>query len=282
MGSYLTVTCRLAADSEERLSELLGAWPVLGCEVEPSGSEIAITIYLAESNAAVLPELCADLTLMSASELAAGRLGERDWLAEYRRHARPLAIGRRLWIDQNPASPTPPPAGRVSLLIEPRQAFGTGSHESTRLILELLEELPLAGRSVVDVGCGSGILALASRAFGARQVVAFDIDTTAVIVARQTVAMQCPALPVDLFAGTIDALREETRFDIVLANMIPAEFLPFLEKLRAVTGEHGTLVLSGVMADQRAAVEAELETCGLVPTHGRTMNEWVALVCRVA
>lgn len=282
MKSYLTVTCRLPADSEDRLAELMERWPVLGCQVESMGPEIAVTIYLDAGRVAVLPELAAELTVMSATEVSAAGFAERDWLSEYRRHARPLQVGQRLWIDPNPASPTTPPAGRHRLLIEPRQAFGTGSHESTRLVLEVLEELPLEGRSVLDVGCGSGILALAARLLGAREALAFDIDPAAVFVARQTVAVQSPLLPVALFAGTARALRRGRHFDVVLANMIPAEFLPYLEELCCLVGEHGTLVLSGVMADQRAAVEAEIGTCGLVPIGGRELSEWVALVCRLA
>jgi ribosomal protein L11 methyltransferase len=278
--SYLTVTCRLQASAEEALATALDDWPVLGCQVEPRGEEIAVAIYLDDAKVDAVPEILAGLTLLDAAEVAVGSFAERDWLEEYRRNARPLPIGRRLWVDPCPATPTEPPDGRLHLVVEPRQAFGTGSHESTRLVLELLEELPLAGRSVLDVGCGSGILALAALAFGARRAVAFDIDAAAVFVARQTVAVQPEPRRVELFAGTAAALAAGRTFDVVLANMIPAEFLPFLAQLRGFIGATGDLLLSGVMADQRDAVEAELKACRLRVTAAHRADEWVALVCR--
>jgi ribosomal protein L11 methyltransferase len=278
--SYLTVTCRLQASAEEALAASLNDWPVLGCQVETRGAEINVAIYLDNAKVDAVPEILAGLALLDAAEVAVGSFAERDWLEEYRKNATPLPIGRRLWVDPSPAAPTAPPDGRLHIVVEPRQAFGTGSHESTRLVLEVLEELPLAGRSVLDVGCGSGILALAALALGARRAVAFDIDGAAVFVARQTIAVQPVVRHVELFAGTSDALTSAATFDLVLANMIPAEFLPFLARLRDLVGPGGDLVLSGVMADQREVVEAELATCRMQVTAAHRADEWLALVCR--
>lgn len=279
MRSFLVLTCRLPAECEERLTEVLERWPVLGCQVEDARPEIVSTIFLGPDQCDALDGLAGELLLLGARELVAAPFADRDWLDEYRQHARPAAIGERWWIDPLPASPTPPPQGRLHLVVEPRRAFGTGSHESTRLVLEVLETLDLAGARVLDVGCGSGILALAACAMGARNAVGFDIDAEAVFVARQTAAVQPTALAVHLYAGSIAALTTHASFDLVLANLIPSEFLPFLAELRAVLPPAGTLVLSGLLADQRQVVESELACVGLQILRCHQAGEWLALVC---
>ena len=278
-GGYHTVTCRLPAAAEDELAGALERWPVLGCQVENAGAEIEVTVFVAAAEAGALGAISEGLAALGAREVGTGRFAEQDWLAEYRRHAVPRAIGATFWVDPHPASPTPPPPGRIHLIVEPRQAFGSGSHESTQLVLLMMEELPLAGRRVLDVGTGSGILALAARALGAAAVVGFDLDVEAVCIARQTVAVQPQPLPVALFAGSTRALRPRPAFDLILANLIPAEAQPLLGDLRAQLAPGGRLLLSGLMADQLAASEEELERCGFSVESGRELDEWVGVMC---
>jgi ribosomal protein L11 methyltransferase len=276
---YLTVTCRLPASAEEQLASAMERWPILGCQVEDAGPALDVTVFIESRQGDAVPEVCEGLRALGATGLGTGHFAEQDWLAEYRRHARPRPIGTLFWVDPDPSEPTPPPDQRVHLTVEPRQAFGSGSHESTQLVLLMLEELPVAGRRVLDVGTGSGILALAGRALGASSVVGFDIDLEAVFIACQTVATQPQRLPVSLFVGSTPALRPRASFDLVLANMIPAEAGPLLTDLTRLMAPAGYLVLSGLMADQRAAVEAELAERGFVVRSVRELQEWVALAC---
>lgn len=280
-ASYLTVTCRLPASAEEQLAGALERWPVLGCQVENAGHEVDVTVFLEAEQAGAVPGVCEGLLALGARDLGTGHFAEEDWLAEFRRHATPLRIGSLFWVDPHPAAPTGPSEERVHLLIEPRQAFGSGSHESTQLVLLLLEELPVAGRRVLDVGTGSGILALASRALGAAWVLAFDIDLEAVCIAHQTVAGQPQRWPVSLFAGSTSAMRRGAPFDLVLANLIPSEAGPLLGEIKGLLAPEGILVLSGLMADQRAAVEAELDDSGFVVKKARELQEWVSLACAI-
>jgi ribosomal protein L11 methyltransferase len=278
-GSYLTITCRLPANAEEQLANALEGWPVLGCQVESAGREVDVTVFIETHQAGAVPGVCEGLLALGARDLGTGHFAEQDWLAEFRRYAQPLAIGDLFWVDPHPRSPTSPPNERVHLIIEPRQAFGSGSHESTQLVLLLLEELPVAGQRVLDVGTGSGILALAARSLGAFWVVAFDIDLEAVFVAHQTKAVQPQEWPVSLFAGSTAAVRPRVLFDLILANLIPAEVGPLLPELKALLAPDGFLVFSGLMADQRTAVEAELADCGFVVKKDRELQEWVGLAC---
>lgn len=279
MPDYLTVTCRLPAEAEGMLAESIGGWPVLGCQVEDAGTLVEVTVFLEETRAGAVPLVVEGLRALGARDVGSSHFADADWLAEYRRHVTPMPVGRLFWIDPHPSAPTPPPDGRVHLCIEPRQAFGTGSHESTQLVLLLLEDLPVVGARVLDVGTGSGILALAARTLGAERVIGFDIDLEAVFVARQTAMSQPFPAAVALFAGTTAALCPGRSFDLVLANLIPNQLEPLLSDLRGHLGVGGSIVVSGLMADQQTAFEAELRRAGLTVADRRGLGEWVALVC---
>ncbi len=283
MSEYLLVTCELAPSLEESLTEAMASWPVLGCQVEEVGPDtLLVTVYLPSSNADALASVAQHLVALGAREVASGALPAADWLAEYRRVVTPRAVGRRFWIDPHPTAPTPPPGDRVHLLVEPRQAFGTGSHESTALVLTCLEQMDLQGQRVLDVGTGSAILALAAAALGASWVVGFDIDLEAVFVARQTVRAQLAPYSVALFAGSVAALAAPERFDVLLANLLPVQLEPILPDLQALLADGGELVVSGLLAGQRAAMEAELARFELASFDALAMGEWVALRCRHA
>ena len=280
MSDYLTVSCLLPATEEERLAQALERWPVLGCQVEDAGDKVNVTVFLDHRRGADVATVLDGLRALGAVNLDSGRFAEQDWLTGYREGVTARPIGSRFWVDPHPQDPTPPPDGRIHLLVEPRQAFGSGSHESTQLVLLMLEEAAIAGCHVLDVGTGSGILALAADQLGAGWVAGFDIDLEAMFVAHQTVATQPRSSRVALLAGPIGALRAAPRFELILANLLPAQVRPLLGDLRALLSPAGTLLVSGLMADQKAAVEADLAAAGFVVTGGRSLGEWAGLVCR--
>ena len=280
MSDYLTVTCRLPATAEEHLAQALERWPVLGCQVEDAGAEVSVIVFLDHKRSADVPTVYEGLRALGARALDSGRFAEQDWLTGYREGVAARPIGTRFWVDPHPQEPTPPPDGRIHLLVEPRQAFGSGSHESTQLVLLMLEGLAIEGRHVLDVGTGSGILALAAYQLGAGWVTGFDIDIEAMFVAHQTVATQPRRCSVALVAGPIGAFRMVPRFELILANLLPAQVQPLLGDLHALLAPSGTLLVSGLMIDQQAAVEADLAAAGFAVTGGRTLGEWAGLVCK--
>lgn len=205
-----------------------------------------------------------------------------DWLAPYREAARPFPVGTRWWLD--PRDPEDvavgddriPPSGRRLLRVPARAAFGTGSHESTRLVLELLEEIDLVGRRVLDVGTGTGLLAFAALLSGARSAVAFDLDPAAPFHARENAPLNGLALP--LFAGTAAALGPppDARFDLALVNVIPEEIAADLPLLAALLAPEGEAVFSGALVASGAASLARLQDAGFSPVSERRCGEWVA------
>ncbi|GBC80183.1 Ribosomal protein L11 methyltransferase [bacterium HR09] len=274
---FLTLSFRLPKHQEESLPELLTPWPVLGCEVLEVNAEVEVTVFLQNQARALLPQLKGALKSFGALDLAEGTQPDLDWIGEYRQLARPFRVGHRFWIDPHPDTPTPPPAGCIHLLIEPRQAFGTGSHESTQLMLLLLEDRPPVGARVLDVGTGSGVLALAARALGARWVLGFDVDADAVFVACETAHLH-PQWPVALFAGPSRALAPRPAFDLILANMLVEQFVPLLPRLRRLVHPGGTLFLSGLLVSQKEAVAGELAASGFALVGEKQLGEWAAVV----
>ncbi len=200
---------------------------------------------------------------------------EGDPLEAYRARSKAFAVGRRLWIDPGDTASPAPPQERVALRIPASRAFGTGSHASTRLALEALEDEALEGRTVLDVGTGSGILALAAAALGARVAVGFDVDVDAVFVARENCARHAFGGRVRLFAGPPAACAGE--FDLVVANLLADELLPESRGLLARAGRRGRVVLSGITREREAGVLARLRTGRWKLAGRRTDAEWSCL-----
>ena len=271
---YLELRCRWPADRDEALALVLESTPILGAQTGcVADGHMELKVFMTNERvveAALLGEL---LSSSGALGVAITSFEGRDWLAEYRASVRPFAVGERWWIDPHPDTPTPPPPDRLRLAVEPRSAFGSGSHESTQLALCLIERIGVRGQRVLDVGTGSGILAMAAAALGARWVVGLDIDPQAGFVARQTLTQHDVALEVAVFAGEIDAVARGT-IDIALCNMISSRFLPLLADIRDVLAPAGRLVLAGFLSSEDERVREAVGAAGLVVEAVTTLGEW--------
>jgi ribosomal protein L11 methyltransferase len=167
------------------------------------------------------------------------------------------------------------------LAIEPRMAFGTGSHESTQAILMALEDIEVNGRRVLDVGAGSGILALAAESLGAESVVGVDIDETSVWVAIETARQQEWPSRVSYVIGTVECIGR-TEFDIVMCNMITSVFLPLLSEMRRLLAPAGIAVFSGLLVSEVESVSGALVEAGFaIPSH-RVFGDWASLMAVAA
>ena len=273
---WTVVRGRLPFEAEDAVAELIAELGGAGASVEPrADGTVEVAVYVAANGAA--PALRTRLAALGAHAVRVETLPDRDWMASYRDSARAFAVGRRWWVDPLPEAPSPAPDGRLRLVVEPRTAFGSGSHESTRLVLEELEDRPPTGRSVLDVGTGSGILALAAERLGAATVVGFDLDPEALWVARQTVALQEWRSRVLLFAGPLGAIGDGARFDRIVCNMISEQFLPLVEALVAMVHDGGEIVFSGLLEPEPEALAGRLREAGLEVRSVRHEAGWAAV-----
>lgn len=177
-------------------------------------------------------------------------LEEQPWETLWTEHYQPIQCGERLWIC--PSWREPPNPEAVNLSLDPGLAFGSGTHATTFLCLQWLDAQPLAGKTVIDFGCGSGILAIAALLLGAKQVLATDNDPQALLATRdnaQRNGLSESQLPVYL----PEELPGEP-VDIVLANILAEPLITLAEQLTALTAPGGQLCLSGMIAAQTDAV----------------------------
>jgi ribosomal protein L11 methyltransferase len=263
-----------SAGEVELLSAALAEAGTLGIEEQPSaGGAQRLVAYFADDPSAPV-ELPPGARLVESTVL-----DEDDWLAPYRATALPIAVGERFVIDPREPDPERSAAAqsddvRTLLRIPARSAFGTGSHASTRLALRLLERLPLAGRSLLDVGAGSGVLALAALALGARSAIGLDVDLAAALLAGQHARLN--ALPAAFWAGGLAALDPAARFDVVVVNALPHEILPEAEGVARALDDGGMLVISGVLASEGPATLRAWSQHALAPVDELREEEWTA------
>jgi len=163
------------------------------------------------------------------------------------------------------------------VVIEPSTGFGTGHHATTRLCLRLLQQLELRGARVVDVGTGSGVLALAAWKLGAADVVAIDNDPDALQNARENIARNGAGPSIDIVQDDLRSLRIE-RADIVLANLTGAVHVRYADELRALANDDGYLILSGFAPQDSVVVRAAFKDLQVIDE--RSEGDWTALTLR--
>ena len=197
----------------------------------------------------------------------------RDWVAESAALRRAVSVDRYLFDPHDGAMATQAPPGARRLFLPAVRAFGTGSHESTRLAVRLLLALDLRGARVLDVGCGTGTLSFVAALEGARRVVAFDVDSHAAFATREQ-ARANGILGVSAFAGPLDALSAKTRFDVIVANMIQEEVAPLLPAIHAFLEPGGRLLCSGQLVEREEDFGYLLRKTGFRPVRSLRENEW--------
>lgn len=276
VNRYLSISCCLRSDQEDVLAELLCRFPVLGCSLDQGDDGTNATIFLETGLTEEARRLKEELEGLGAAQIACEIVEDQDWFAMYREQVQPFEVGSKWWIDPDPDGRRPTPSNRIRLAIEPSVAFGSGTHESTRLVLEELERLPVVGGSVLDVGTGSGILALAAESLGARFVVGFDIDPQAVWTARRTLSSQEWTARTVLLIASVQALGD-AQFDVVLCNMITTEFMEILPDLGRLLSREGRLIVSGSLESDRDLVVSAVEGAGFRVWGVRRMGEWMSL-----
>ena len=205
------------------------------------------------------------------------RIPEQNWNARWEQSIEPLTVGpfivKPTWAARPDAA-----AGRHVLAIDPKMSFGTGYHESTRLMLRVLPDLVEGGERVLDAGTGTGILAIAAVRLGAASVIAFDISTWAEENARENIALNDVADRIDVRRGAIDEVVPETGFDLILANIERDPLIELLPPFADKLAEGGRVALAGLTEDDEPPMRSALVEHGFVIEREARENEWWAVV----
>ena len=181
-------------------------------------------------------------------------LENKDWEREWMQHYRPMQFGRRLWVC--PSWLQPPKPGAVNLLLDPGLAFGTGTHPTTALCLEQLDGMSLTDQSIVDYGCGSGILAVAALKLGAFIALGVDNDPQALAASRDNATRNgiAPDNFTVAFPEQVDQQLWDRRAGVVIANILAGPLIDLSDTLLQFLKPTGTLLLSGLLQNQAEAL----------------------------
>lgn len=301
MPQWLEVSLKLDGEAAEAAAEVMARYGYQGIAIEHGGipvdkldddelpppAYLIVRAYLpvddqTEEARQKLEAALGYLSMMLPMPQPVYRtVAEEDWAEAWKAHYHPVRIGRRVLI--RPAwVPLEIAPDDVEIALDPGMAFGTGTHPTTQLCLEALEARIQPGAQVLDLGCGSGILAIGAAKLGAHHVLGLDIDPVAVDVARANSASNGVADRVTIEQGSLEnIITSARRFDLIVVNILARTIIQMCdEHLGQTVRPGGIAIFSGIIADQAADVEAALVRTGLTPIHRRQQGDWVAIEAR--
>lgn len=213
------------------------------------------------------------------------KLEEQDWAYAWREHYRPFRVGERLWLEPSWSSPEEK-AGRregdIVLTLDPGMAFGTGLHPTTQMCLQALEQLVQPEMAVLDVGTGSGILAVAAARLGAGEILGVDTDEQAVRAARENARLNQVSAQITIREGSLGSVVAHS-WDLVVVNILAPVIVQMLAEaglLRYVAPAGGRLLLSGIVEPQLTEVVAAVEGAGAEVVEQLAVRDWRTLIVR--
>ena len=306
-GLWLEVTLPVPADRLERVCDTLTANGMAGLVVEEEGDFLRFLEqnrqywdYVDEGLAARMKgasrvkfyvpdneegrrQLRQYLSGLEEYEPQTVSLREEDWATSWQKYYQPIPVGKRVYIVPDWMRGEPVPGGRVPLYLNPGLTFGTGAHPTTQLCLELLEEVLRPGDKVLDLGCGSGILAIAALALGASRAIGVDIDPKAADVAFENAALNgVGADRLSVYAGDVLADKklaarlEPGRNRVVLANIVADVIIPLSAKAGGFMTGDGVFLTSGIIDGRQEEVRAALGQNGFAVTRHLERGGWHA------
>ena len=203
---------------------------------------------------------------------------QEDWQNGWRKYYHPMDVGQRLavvpsWQDYE--------TSRVKLILDPGLAFGTGGHETTNLCLEVLDERVRGGERVLDIGTGSGILAIAALKLGAAVAEGVDIDPVAVRTAGENAALNGVADKLTVLVGDLSD-KASGKYDIITANIVANAIMALAPAVPGLMADDAVFIASGIIDSRKDEVIAALEAAGLAVLEVKEKRGWECIVCKKA
>ena len=289
---WLKLKPRTNQDQAQALADAFEEWGAISVTLEdaadqplfethwdrsPLWSQVQVTGLFPEhtDTDAILARARKQLSLAENPPHQIDLLGDEDWAHSWMAHYKPLQVGGRLWIV--PSWCAPPDPSAVNIILDPGLAFGTGDHPTTSLCLEWLSEQPLTGKTILDYGCGSGILSIAALKLGAAQAFAVDIDALALDVTRRNAVHN--GIDSGLNVMLPSELPPGFQADIVIANILFGTLIELAADIKSRVRPGGRLVLSGLLgSDQAVEVRPHYEPPFVFEQRER--QQWVLLAGR--
>ena len=281
------ISVNTSREAEEAVSVFLEEWfsqPATSYLDVETGNATA-SVYVTGKPTDSLRQLRQTLLkTLSSAQLASGslsvscaKLRKQDWAESWKRHFRPVSIGRALLLKPS-WSRKRPIKGQAMVILDPGLSFGTGQHPTTAFCLQQLvvQRRKAKRQSFLDVGSGSGILAIAAAKLGYATVDAFDFDPESIRVARSNARLNRVGDEVHLYRGDITKMprRSGKRYDVICANLLADLLLDQREKLLARLSPGGVLILAGILETEFSQVQDAFESSGLRLFSAKTKNEW--------
>lgn len=285
LKTWRLVAVELARDAEEFAGALLFELGSVGLvTLEERDDTVKVGAYFdgQTDGEHISRDLQAEFTRVGRqSELhgvSVSSIQDQDWMQKWKEGFEPIEIGSRLIVAPSWRLPGDGDR-RVVVQIDPGMAFGTGTHETTRMCLEAIEAHWSGGR-LLDVGTGTGILAIAAALLGpGSRIIAIDVDPKAVEVARENAEINVVSGSVEIVEGQARDFKDSL-FDMVVANLTAEVIINLLEDLAGCLAASGMLILSGILTTLEADVESAATRSGLVIVERHHLGEWSALIAR--
>ena len=278
---------RWLLDVPEAAAEDLGDWLAeRGATATYREADPPFAFYAYFAPGAALPDPSGLAAFPGVRLLSSETFADEDWLAKSREGFGPIEVGRGFYI-QPLWEDGPVPAGRTAIVVNPGLAFGTGGHETTRLCMALVEDLADAGQlldPVLDIGAGTGILALAAWLRGAREITAFDHDPDCGPAMTDFMELNAALLdgrrPFSHFVGGLDEPRVDGPWRTVLANILLETIQDLLPRMAGITAPGGLLVASGILAERQDEALVSLAAYGFRPLRVVQEGAWIAILAQ--
>ena len=279
---WYAVDVTLTLEALEAVEYALMEAGARGCEVLDDSNDFSrVSAYFdrvperEELRAAILDALrIYELPSSSVRDMKLREVADRDWLGEWKKSWQPVQVGERFLVAP-PWGEISDAEGRILLRIEPGMAFGTGTHETTRLCLAAIEKY-FTGGSFLDVGTGTGILSIAAaKLFPAARIEALDVDAEAIEIARENARLNDVAERIAFSVGTVDETTASA--NLACANLTADVIVPLMPAL--INATCGRLILSGILDSQIELVRSGLQELGIAePLEIKVDGEWVAVI----
>lgn len=215
---------------------------------------------------------------IGSGTLEFSNIKEEDWENNWKKYFKPKKIGQHVvikpsWEDYSPVK------GEIVLEMDPGMAFGTGTHETTILCIQALEDWVDKGTRLLDVGCGTGVLAIAGLLLGAKKAVAIDLDLDAVRIARENAARNHLDCNIEIVHGNL-LDKADGNFEVVVSNIIADAIIDISKDIKRYLTHDGIFIASGIILDRISDVEEAIKDAGLTLVGTKTMGEWAVVVGR--